>query len=290
MARQFGSRFNTGSRDHERALIAGLGTVILAFCGGAALWFSTTPENVAVASTHLSQSQRDQMVSVLVPVRDISEGQTLTSELFREEQRPIEFLRVGTIRSLEEIKNRYAMSTLLEGEPLVAKRVTAQRRLSPISPQITKGKSAVTIRVDDLNSASGMVRPGELVDIAWIYQLQDQPAISLIVRSAPVLAADQQVEGEFRLGMPTPGTITLLVPPAEALQIQLAAKTGTLHLSLRGPDAEYEVDADQPITKNTITRESAPIAKNTIECRGTLKVNGERYCVSSDGSLTLKAD
>jgi Flp pilus assembly protein CpaB len=192
------------------------------------------------------------------------------------------------VKSFEEIKSQFAASTLYMGEPLLSKRVSATRSQNPITPRIPGEARAVTIRVNDITSVDGLVRPGELVDVAWINTARGAPSLRIIAQNAQVIGADRQVNGSWQPGMPVPGTITLLAPTRESRYIQLAAQNGTLSLALRGQDAKIDPNESDVTLDEILRRESGKPAE-TQECRGKLLMSGEEWCVALDGSLHRKA-
>jgi pilus assembly protein CpaB len=284
MSSYFGAQAAARRTNQERAMI--VASLVVLLCSGivgSALLLK--PSKIVSPSEPVSEAPRALMTEVLIPRSDIESGRALSSELFRVESRPAAFLEPGTIKSLEEIKNQFAAAALFAGEPVVAKRVSPTRSQNPITPRIPGEARAVTIRVNDITSVDGLVRPGELVDVAWINSARGAPSLRIIAQNAQVIGADRQVNGSWQPGMPVPGTITLLAPTRESRYIQLAAQNGTLSLALRGQDAEIDPN-ESDVTLDEILRRESSTPETKQECRGKLLMSGEEWCLALDGSLT----
>lgn len=194
-------------------------------------------------------------VDVLVPRADIEPNEPLEARLFEMRPWPKAAVLAKTVRDLENIKGQFARSFIAAGQPLHAGYIAAHRSASPISPLIPKGFLAVTIRVNDISSVDGFVRPGEVVDVAWLHTLKGKPAIKVIVQNVKVMAADQHTDANWRPGMAVPGTITLQGTAKDAQYILLAQGSGTLNLALRNPEDYSDHQNTSPITTDQLTND-----------------------------------
>jgi Flp pilus assembly protein CpaB len=284
----FGKSTHFSHRTPDQATLAiAAAAFILSITG--ATWvvvgsFDTVNHNPPFESTSIPHPMRP----VLVPVRDIDPNTPLTMSLFRVENRPAQYTTQAAVRSEEELRGRFAGATLVAGEPVLSVHLSRSRAVSPLSPRLTGDSRAVTIHVTDVGSVDGMVRPGDIVDVAWLYRLNGSPTLKVIVQNARVLGADRQVEGAWRPGLPAPGTITLLVSPRDARYVQLASLNGTLSLALRGPDAQLDPEAATPLSIATVQGNSVASTATSDDCRGTLRMSGQTWCVTLDGSIRAK--
>lgn len=225
------------------------------------------------------------MKEVLIPLRTVEAGQGLQQSMFRVEERLSSAVPERAVRNFEQIRGYFARTLIVPGVPLQMDYVTNVRPISAISSAIPAGFRAVTIRVDDTASVEGWALPGSKVDVVWASKVRGQPGITTIVQNAKVLSADRQVQANPG-GGPVPSTVTLLVSAKDAQKIQLASTTGSLSLSLRG-DAE----SGKAVSGGTITvsdlfggsRSRGPVLSRN---KGTVTVDGKKWIVNADGSLT----
>jgi pilus assembly protein CpaB len=123
---------------------------------------------------------------------------------------------------------------------------------------LAPGTRAVTVAVDVVSGAAGLIWPGDRVDLILTQTLDDpgqaaghKIAAETVIRDARVIAIDQQiVKGTSQ----SPGdatnvakTVTLEVTPNKAEFVQVASRLGLLSLTLRASDAG-SFDEPAPVT------------------------------------------
>ena len=115
------------------------------------------------------------------------------------------------------------------------------------SATLKKGWRALTFEVDAVNSISGMLRPGDRIDLIYTARgISGGPAGSDVDVTAPlmsnvtVLATDQSVtKRDLETGKERSfSTITLEVSPLDADRIIVAKESGRLTAVLRHPEDE----------------------------------------------------
>ena len=102
---------------------------------------------------------------------------------------------------------------------------------------VPAGMRVVTVRVDEMTTHSGMLSPGNRVDVMLTYlERTDEGSVG---RTRTVL---QDIE-IFALGRPFDGetlNVSLLVTPQHGRVLLLAQKKGTIHLALRSSKTDRE--------------------------------------------------
>jgi pilus assembly protein CpaB len=141
------------------------------------------------------------------------------------------------------------------GTPIRRESLLRPRDRGFLAAVLKPGGRAVSIGVDAVTGAAGLIAPGDLVDLILTQDFpreQAQPAQRVvgetILTGARVIAVDQQIAQ----GAPTiePGapagrvarTVTLEVKPTEAERVAVAERLGRLSLSVRAmePDTAPE--------------------------------------------------
>jgi len=137
-----------------------------------------------------------------------------------------------------------------EGEPLIAADLLKPSDRQFLAAVLRPNMRAVSIAVDALQSASGLVRPGDSVDVILTQSFGE--AVSdpshrsvgeTVLRDTRVIAVDQSLSGPARAA-PTergvfdaegrlPKTVTLELSEREAEILFVAAQLGRIQLSIR---------------------------------------------------------
>jgi len=112
----------------------------------------------------------------------------------------------------------------------------------PIQPafsrRIQNGRRALSIAVDRINSISGLVRPGDLIDIYVSFDYQRRKITAPLLQGVYVLATDQHTDEASQ--RPTGfTTLTLDVTPEEAAKLVAAKQSAELTAMLRNPGDDH---------------------------------------------------
>jgi pilus assembly protein CpaB len=171
--------------------------------------------------------------------------------------------------ALRQIPARFADSDSLEGDAagqLLGRRVLHARRAgdtvslldvealdaSTLSSHVEAGMRAVTLPVDELGSLSGLLRPGDRVDLYFLPATAGTDAkIGLLFPSVPILATGAQtrtVTAPLNPSLQAAGfaSITVQLTPEDAQRLALAQRVGQIVPVLRaGGDASPTAAAIQ---------------------------------------------
>jgi Flp pilus assembly protein RcpC/CpaB len=110
---------------------------------------------------------------------------------------------------------------------------------------IPVGMRAFTIAMPSVASGvAGLILPGNRLDVLLTSQGKSGLLTTTLMQNVKILAVDSRIEAlaESRVG-PKLTSVTLLVTPEQATKLALGQSTGTLHLSLRGPEANQPADS-----------------------------------------------
>jgi pilus assembly protein CpaB len=189
-----------------------------------------------------SQRTRE-TVEVVVANRDLERGEPLSGEALAVRAVPKEFVHAAAVRpaQFESFERQRLAAPLKRGEVLLD--VHAEGNGTNVfSALLKKGSRALTFEVDAVNSISGMLRPGDRIDL-----LLSTPGgangtdfTAPLLSNVTVLATDQRVSKRTdENGREQPfSTITLEVSPLDAARITVAKSSGHLTAVLRHPDDE----------------------------------------------------
>lgn len=186
---------------------------------------------------------------IFVALGEIGIGDPLTAEMLKLEEWPKEKVPVGAVSNLQELEGRRCKQRFYPGEPILEAKLLApgEKGQSP-TDLIPKGYRVVSIRVDAVSSSSGMILPGDRVDL--LVHVQENPSKGIsqartqtFLQNVKVFAVDDLYSRENE-GAVSAKTISLLVTPDQAELVMLAGNLGTLQLVMRSAND----DSNEPTT------------------------------------------
>jgi pilus assembly protein CpaB len=223
-----------------------------------------------------------EQVDVVVAKSDLERGSFVGPESMAVRRMPREYVP-GTAVLPDEFGNYEGakLAVDLRAGEILLRGTLEGADTATFATRIARGVRAMTLRVDEVNSLSGLLQPGDHVDLFFTAR----PAVginsgprakeqtALLLQNVEVLATGRQVRPTITdSGTPGTGrafsTITVETSAKDAQRIILAEKAGAITAVLRGPD-----DRD-PLVASTMDMSAlfgvAPNArgKRTIARRG----------------------
>ncbi len=254
-----------------------LAGVVLAVLAAALVLGTTNRGTVVVPSGQTTTGvPAGTLVPVVVTTRDIAEASVVVPDNLTVKQLPAELVPPGALAAPEQAVGKYTVNRLVAGQIVLNANVSPTRTAGSISASVPKGKVGVTINVEDTLTASGILRPGDRVDLLLTLQVpppniapqesgQAQLA-SLVtqftIQNAEILAIggsmsavnlppnatpEQRNQANAAAGRTAPPTVlTLLVDPQDAVALKyIKDAKGSIDLVLRSreDDARWTTDA-----------------------------------------------
>lgn len=191
----------------------------------------------------------------VVASMDIAAGTRIVEGMVETKDIAVDTVLAGAFPETETVIGQVVRVSLVAGEQVIATKVTAtgaaiaEGENPPLAFVIPAGKRAVSIQVSNVIGASGLIRPGDFVDVILTMEVEEDNIAQTILQNILVLSVDQDVtralvnEGEEApvVGDGTDAnseatTVTLAVAPAhgEVLAVAEACATPRLALALRG--------------------------------------------------------
>jgi len=213
------------------------GAVLL---GLAALTLSHKVLRDHMAQLDAEERAAHKMVKVVVANRDIARGDPITANRFSIREVPAEYVHAAAIRPdhFGKVVGLRLGAPLKRGEPLLD--VHLESTSMVFSSTLENGNRALTTEVDEVNSISGMLRPGDHIDLMATAHGSDSKTTEItfpLLSNVEVLATGQvtrKADGGSQAHTYT--TITLSVSPHDAQRIVVAKNSGKLTAVLRNPD------------------------------------------------------
>ena len=181
-------------------------------------------------------------VAVVVAKRDLNIGDAIDAEGFAVREIPRQFVATNAVRPahFEQMVSQRLAAPMKRGDVLLPLH-SEGAGVQIFSASLKKGSRALTFEVDAVNSISGMLRPGDRIDLIYSAKISSSAELETsrpLLSNVVVLATDQSITrrdedtGKER----TFTTITLEVSPLDADRIIVAKGAGRLAALLRHPD------------------------------------------------------
>jgi pilus assembly protein CpaB len=223
--------------------------------------------------------------SVVVASQDIAAGTRITEEMVRVKNVSADAVVPQALTSTDTVVGSVARFPITTDEQILENRVAAggitvpKGEKVPLAYIVPEGKRAISIKVEQVISAGGLVLPGDFVDVIMVADiksdlpppLNESKLAMTILQNLEVLAVDQEVEQVVPEGSSADGTapadgdgtvaqralidradpnpeattVTLSVTPAEAQTLAMADEKASLRLTLRpfGEEQQASVSA-----------------------------------------------
>jgi pilus assembly protein CpaB len=136
-----------------------------------------------------------------------------------------------------ELNGTVLRAPLRAGDPILPVHAVAQVQTA-FSSHLSAGRRAITMPVDAINSVSGLLQPGDLIDLYVSFEHQRRRMTAPLLQGVLVLATDANTQyvndapghrgGQY-------ATVTLDAAPEDAVKLVAARQSGTITAVLRPP-------------------------------------------------------
>ncbi|MCD6486491.1 MAG: Flp pilus assembly protein CpaB [Syntrophobacterales bacterium] len=193
---------------------------------------------------------------VVVAGADISPGDRLTAEKLKTVKWPKSDVPQGSFNSFGKVVGRVAASSIHEDEPINEKQLVPQGKFtgSYLAARIEPGMRAISMTIDKESGVSGMLKPGDVVDVIASGSLPGRKGgrISrLILTGVKVLAVDYKEKAGIKKKASLKGTAILLLNREDA-PVLAASEGAKLRLIARNRSAESPENRDAVVFSATI--------------------------------------
>jgi pilus assembly protein CpaB len=185
---------------------------------------------------------KGKMVRVIVPKQDLPKGTPLTEAAVASREVPADWAHSNAItpQQFERVENQKLAYPAARGEMILWSMLEGQRAPS-FSARLPAGRRAITVPVDEVNSISGMLQPGDRIDIMVSARKDNRAYMFPLLQNVVVLATGSQAvaagdtSGKDGSSKRTYTTITLDASPQDAQRVLAAREIGKLAALLRSP-------------------------------------------------------
>lgn len=203
---------------------------------------------------------------VIVAAIDIPARTTITPNMLRQTSLPASVVERDAIAAPGDAAGQLSLITIPAGSQITASKVGHPEDVG-MSVRLAPGKRAISIQIDKVKGISGLLQPGDRVDVLAIPPRGQGglPQTAAILRGIRVLAVGSSLETTSATPSPdfqNSTTVTLEVTPRQADLLASADANTTLRLALRSPreplNSEPTESLQLPITQVAAAPAPAP--------------------------------
>jgi pilus assembly protein CpaB len=228
------------------ALVAFIVAILVAF-GVYHLIYTAPKQNVYAQRCPAPPEMKEVMIAnAIINTGDSIKG-SIIYEKWPESSLKSDFYVKNQLNS-EQLKSLIARRIINRGEPITKNSVVDRKDHGVLSALLNEGMRAVSIGLDQNSGMSGLLNPGDIVDVivalngAGSGKDKEEEMNRTVVCGVRVLALDQHlstamdavevVSKKSTEILQPPKSVTLEVTPSQASSLIAAGKMGTLSLSL----------------------------------------------------------
>ena len=185
------------------------------------------------------RSKAQSTVQVLVPKSDLVKGAILSPEVVAVREVPSMWAHSNALTpaQFDRIEGQALAYPAVRGEMLLWSMLEGQRPPA-FSTRLPNGRRAITVPVDEVNSISGLLQPGDRIDLMVSAKKEGKSYLFPLLQNVTVLATGSQavVSADGKEGSKNSfSTITLDAAPEDARRVLAAREVGKLAAMLRSP-------------------------------------------------------
>lgn len=183
---------------------------------------------------------------LLVAKRALARGETLSKDTLAVRDVPKDYVHSSALRhaDFDHIAGRTLEHAMAGGDILLWSLLQGPKAAT-FSARIEVGRRAITVHVDEINSISGLLEPGDAIDLMLTLERQGRKTTFPLLQNVRVMATGQRSVDDPRSGERRQySTVTLDTTQAQAQSVIIAREAGKLTALLRNPKDTEVVESD----------------------------------------------
>lgn len=180
---------------------------------------------------------KGETTAVVVAKEDIPKGEKLSAANAAIREVPVEFAHSGAVTpdQFDRVSGQVIAYPVKSGEMILWALMETQK-MPTFSARVEPGHRAITVAVDEINSISGMLEPGDTIDLIATVDRAGRPSTYPLLQSVLVMATGQRSVDDPKSGERRQfSTVTLDTTPQQAQSLIVAREVGKLTALLRNP-------------------------------------------------------
>lgn len=191
----------------------------------------------------IEATSKGKTVTVIVAKHDIPQGATLSAENMALRPIPAEYAHSAALQpdDFERVDGQRLAYPVKSGEMILWGLMETQR-MPTFSARVEAGRRAMTVPVDEINSISGMLEPGDTIDLLVTVEREGKKSTFPVMQNVAVMATGQRSLDDPKSGGPRQySTVTINTSPEEARFLIAAREGGRMTALLRNPQDKQPI-------------------------------------------------
>ncbi len=234
--------------------------------GGMAFFLSNKAINSRIEEIEEAANRGKTLVPIVVAKRPLHAGEFLDPSVVAVRQIPSEFANGNMVNpdTYDAVHGQPLTVDIQEGEPIMTA-FTASRGGEIFAATLKDGRRALTIEVDEISSMSGMLRPGDRIDLMLTAKPPGADSTAKeftfpMLSNVEVLATGQAQKGVAAAGDAAARAyshVTLDLTPQDATRVIAAKSGGKLTAVLRAP-SDRVANPSRALTIDDVVASNTP--------------------------------
>jgi len=202
-------------------------------------------------------------IGVVVAKTDLARGTKLSADNVAVRQVPADYAH--SLAVLPEQFDRVEaqpLSFAVKGGEMILWSLMEGKRTPTFSARVEAGRRAMTVPVDEISSISGMLEPGDTVDLMVTLDQRGRKLTFPLLQTVQVMATGQRVVDDPKTGdRRSYSTVTLDITPEQAQYVIVAREAGRITALLRNPqDKQPLADARSDVAQLLGLKDGAAVS------------------------------
>ncbi|MCC5853732.1 MAG: Flp pilus assembly protein CpaB [Alkalimonas sp.] len=202
----------------------------------------------------LNNQDHVELSDVVVASRELGIGEIVSSSNMSIRSIPRDLVPMDAVTpsQFNSVEGMALLSPIAQGRPLLLSYLP-EKRVHRFSDLLEEGRRAITIRVDEINSSAGLLKPGDTIDLYLLFKepglAKPDHSLKLMVEKATVLATGTNTKEHqnyekllFADRVERYSTVTLDLSLKDSLRVRIAEGLGDFVTLLRGNTEVLPVD------------------------------------------------
>ena len=222
----------------------------------------------------IEATAKGKTVTVIVAKRDIAKGGVLSADNMALRPIPVDYAHSGALNpdDFERIDGQRLGYAVKSGEMIMWSMMETQRART-FSAHVAAGRRAMTVPVDEINSISGMLEPGDAIDLLATVDRSGKKTTFPVLQNVEVMATGQRSQDDPKSGTQRNySTVTIDTSPEQARLLIAARDMGKLTALLRNPQDKQPIASAADVAALLGLGAPPPIAGGHGRVRRTVPV------------------
>jgi len=185
---------------------------------------------------------KGEKVNVVVAKGKMRKGDVISSDTVAVRSVPTEYAHSNALMPNQfDTFDGKVMAFGVNGGETILWSMLEGKKSPTFSARVEAGRRAITVPVDEINSISGLLEPGDLIDLMVTISQKDKKFTFPLLQTVKVMATGQRSVDDPKSGERRQySTVTLDATPEQAQNVIVAREAGKITALLRNPGDKQE--------------------------------------------------